>query len=115
MQEEVNQPGPSLPTSGLRAGGGGQAGQNSWTRIGQQRFPGCDLAKEMSLGILWPFLGTLSWSLAQVLGKMSVLGRVKAVGKSCAHVSGFRGLGSAMACRRFSGQSVSLSRFEAGL
>lgn len=69
MQEEVNQPGPSLPTSGLRAGGGGQAGQNSWTRIGQQRFPGCDLAKERSLGILWPFLGTLSWSLAQVLGK----------------------------------------------
>lgn len=88
MREEVNQPGAFPPHFWPQGWDGGWAGQNSWTRIGQQRFPGCDLAKGLSLGSLWPFLGTLSWSLAQVLGKDEFVGRVKVGGRSCAVCQG---------------------------
>ena len=53
--------------------GGGQY-RTAGPGIGQQRFPSCDLAKGLSLGILWPFLGTLSWSLAQVFRKDECVG-----------------------------------------
>lgn len=69
MREEVSQPWPFLPTSGLRAGVGGGQGPTAGVGLGSRDFPGCNPAKGLSLGTLWLFLGTLSWSFARVLGK----------------------------------------------
>lgn len=108
----MKQPGPSLPTAGLGAGvGAGRAAQLD--RIGQQRFPGCDLAKGLSLGILWPFLGTLSWSLAQVLGKNEHVGAGEGRREKLCSVPGFRGLGSTVDSQEVPGRSLNLSRLEA--
>lgn len=83
--------------------GRGRAGQNNWAEIGRQRFPGCHLAKGLSLGILWPFLGTSSWSLAQVLGKDERVGASESRREELCGVPGFRGLRSTVGSQEVPG------------
>lgn len=59
----------SLSTSGLRAGVRGEQGRTAGPGLGSRDFSGCSLAKGLSLESLWPFLGTQSWSVAQVLAE----------------------------------------------
>lgn len=89
MREEVSQPGPPSP---LLASGLGQ-------KLGRAEQLDWDWASEISwpsLGILRPFLGTLSWCLAQVLGKDECVRQVE-VGET-SHVAcwGMGGLGGAV-------------------
>ena len=111
MREEMNQP--AFPPHFWPQGwvGGGQY-QAAGPGIGQQRFPGCDLAKGLSLGILEPFLGTPSWSLAQVFRKDECVGVGEGRREELCSVQDSGVLDLPPTDWRSLGQSVDLSRFE---
>lgn len=64
---------PARPASLPRWPPPGPSEQNSWQGLGRRAFL-AQPAEGLSLGILWPFLGTQSWFLAQASGEDESVG-----------------------------------------